>query len=53
MQWKQKKIAESEASMDAQRAERAKNDRMRQVFFSEYLNPYLYSLDACSWNVLT
>ncbi|KAL8508753.1 hypothetical protein ACS0TY_016105 [Phlomoides rotata] len=26
MQWKQKKIAESEPNMDAQRAERAKND---------------------------
>jgi hypothetical protein len=32
MQWKQKKIDEREAGLDAQRAERAKNDRMRYLF---------------------
>ncbi|KAL8508877.1 hypothetical protein ACS0TY_016183 [Phlomoides rotata] len=37
MQWKQKKIAEIEANMDAQRAERAKNDRMsgRELFLAD------------------
>lgn len=29
MQWKQKKVEEREAGLAAQRAERAKNDRMR------------------------
>ncbi|KAK6126042.1 hypothetical protein DH2020_040156 [Rehmannia glutinosa] len=31
MQWKQKKMEEKEAGLAAQRAERAKNDRMRQA----------------------
>lgn len=37
MQWKMKKIEAREASLAAERADRAKNDRMRQVFLSEYL----------------
>lgn len=32
MQWKKKKIDEREAGLAAQRAERAKNDRMRYYF---------------------
>ncbi|XP_031256993.1 zinc finger CCCH domain-containing protein 11-like isoform X2 [Pistacia vera] len=37
MKWKKKKIAEREAGLDAQRAERAKNDRMsgRELFLSD------------------
>ncbi|KAL0316268.1 UNVERIFIED_CONTAM: Zinc finger CCCH domain-containing protein 11 [Sesamum radiatum] len=38
MQWKTRKMEEREASLAAQRAERAKNDRMRHVHFCEYLN---------------
>lgn len=32
LQWKKRKIEEKEAGLDAQRAERAKNDRMRYLF---------------------
>lgn len=37
MQWKKKKTEARDASLAAQMAERAKNDRMRQVFLNEYL----------------
>ncbi|GER43487.1 zinc finger CCCH domain-containing protein 21 [Striga asiatica] len=35
MQWRKKKMEEREAGLAAQRAERAKNDRMRQLFLSD------------------
>ncbi|KAL0308122.1 UNVERIFIED_CONTAM: Zinc finger CCCH domain-containing protein 11 [Sesamum calycinum] len=47
MQWKTRKMEEREASLAAQRAERAKNDRMRHVHFCEYLKSYLAVLLIC------
>lgn len=39
LQWKKKKVDEREASLAAQQAERAKNDRMRYV---HYLFPIIH-----------
>jgi hypothetical protein len=39
MQWKKKKLDERDASLAAQQAERAKNDRMRYV---HYLFPLIH-----------
>lgn len=38
MQWKKKKMAERDAGLAAQMAERAKNDRMRCVLFPMFSN---------------
>lgn len=38
MQWKKKKMAEREAGLAAEMAERAKNDRMRCVLFPTFSN---------------
>ena len=44
MQWKKKKIAERDAGLASQQAERAKNDRMRYTL-SLSLSPLLFKGD--------
>ncbi|KAH6797727.1 Zinc finger C-x8-C-x5-C-x3-H type family protein [Perilla frutescens var. hirtella] len=46
MQWKKKKIEARDESLAAQRAERAKNDRMRQVFFKVYSSEFAASCSS-------
>lgn len=44
LEWKRKKVEERDAGLAAQRAERAKNDRMRFVSSYNYILPLCYSL---------
>lgn len=53
MQWKMKKIEAREADLAAQRADRAKNDRMRLVFLYEYLYTCLMSASNVGCGVFT
>lgn len=48
MEWKKKKLAERDAGLAAQEAERAKNDRMRYILSLSHVPP-LFRRIATAW----